>query len=66
MFFGCPLCAATGRAIALEVVYDLASVRRGETVVCIATASGIRWSATFAGVDGTPEVTAPSALTRSG
>jgi threonine synthase len=62
-------CVEPASAVSAAGLLSLASkgqVRRGETVVCIATASGIRWSATFAGVDGTPEVITPSALTRSG
>ena len=53
-------------AVGLLCLAREGQVRRGETVVCIATASGIRWSAAFAGLDGTPEAIAPSAFTRSG
>ena len=63
------LCVESVSAVSAAGLPHLASkgqVRRGETVVCVATGSGIRWSATFAGMDGTPEAIAPSAFTRSG
>lgn len=52
------LCAEPAAAVAAAGLMELkrlGRIGRDEVAVCIATASGVRWPATFAGLDGRPE-----------
>jgi threonine synthase len=61
------LCVEPASAVAAAGLVRLGAtggLRPDETVVCVATASGVRWASTFADETG-PELLEPAALTRS-